>query len=61
MIEEDTMYLVVDSDWAKAHPRKAAKIQAEYLCRIARNKGKSVDASRGMVARKTLRGQSGSD
>jgi hypothetical protein len=57
MIEEDTMYLVVDSDWAKAHPRKAAKIQVEYLVRMARNKGKSVGTGQGVTARKVLRRQ----
>ena len=32
------MYLVVDSDWAKAHPRRAAKIQVAYLLRLARRR-----------------------
>ena len=35
------MYLVVDSDWAKANPRRAAKIQVEYLLRLARKKCRS--------------------
>jgi len=30
------MYLVVDSEWAKAHPRRAAKIQVAYLLWMAR-------------------------
>jgi len=34
------MHLVVDSDWAKAHPRRAAKIQVEYLLRLARRKSR---------------------
>ena len=34
------MHLVVDADWAKAHPRRAAKIQVAYLLRIARMKGR---------------------
>lgn len=32
------MYLVVDSDWAKAHPRRAAKIQVAYLLWLARRR-----------------------
>jgi hypothetical protein len=35
------MHLVVDLDWAKAHPRRAAKIQVEYLLRLARKKSRS--------------------
>jgi len=35
------MYLVVDADWAKANPRRAAKIQVEYLLRLARKKCRS--------------------
>jgi phage gp16-like protein len=35
------MHLVVDSDWAKANPRRAAKIQVEYLLRLARKKCRS--------------------
>jgi hypothetical protein len=34
------MHLVVDADWAKAHPRRAAKIQVEYLLRLARRKSR---------------------
>jgi hypothetical protein len=61
MIEEDTMYLVVDVDWAKAHPRKAAKIQVEYLVRMARSKGKTVCAGKASTARQVLRRQAGAD
>jgi hypothetical protein len=32
------MYLVVDSDWAKAHPRRAAKIQVANLLWLARRR-----------------------
>jgi hypothetical protein len=38
------MHLVVDSDWAKAHPRQAAKIQVAYLIRIARRRNRSASA-----------------
>jgi hypothetical protein len=34
------MHLVVDSDWAKANPRRAAKIQVEYLLRLARKRSR---------------------
>jgi hypothetical protein len=32
------MYVVVDSDWAKEHPRRAAKIQVAYLLWLARRR-----------------------
>ncbi len=38
------MHLVVDSSWAKAHPRRAAKIQVEYLLMLARRKNRSCPA-----------------
>ena len=38
------MHLVVDSNWAKAHPRRAAKIQVEYLLMLARRKNRSCPA-----------------
>ena len=38
------MHLVVDSNWAKAHPRRAAKIQVEYLLMLARRKDRSCPA-----------------
>ncbi len=32
------MHLVVDSNWAKEHPRRAAKIQVAYLVWLARQR-----------------------
>ena len=44
-VKEDHMYhLVVDSEWAKAHPRRAAKIQVAYLLRLVRERSQSVSA-----------------
>jgi hypothetical protein len=38
-------HLVVDSEWAKAHPRRAAKIQVAYLLRLVRERSQSVSTA----------------
>ena len=53
------MHLVVDADWAKAHPRRAAKIQVAYLVRLARRKSRSCccpEASAGSALRPQRKG-----
>jgi hypothetical protein len=32
------MYLIVDVDWARKHPREAARIQVAHLLRRVQNK-----------------------
>ncbi len=44
-IKEDSMHLVVDSEWAKANPRQAAKIQVEYLLWLVRLRNRSCPAA----------------
>jgi hypothetical protein len=40
-------HLVVDSEFAKAHPRCAAKIQVAYLLRLVRERSQAVSAVSG--------------
>jgi hypothetical protein len=51
------MHLVVDADWAKAHPRRAAKIQVAYLVRLARKRSQSSTGGAEGSAGDTLRTQ----
>jgi hypothetical protein len=38
-------HLIVNSEWAKAHPRCAAKIQVAYLLRLVRERSQAVSAA----------------
>ena len=38
-------HLVVDSEWAKANPRRAAKIQVAYLLRLVRERKQSTSSA----------------
>ena len=51
------MHLVVDADWAKAHPRRAAKIQVAYLVRLARRKNRCCAGGADGTAANALRAQ----
>ena len=51
------MHLVVDSDWAKAHPRRAAKIQVEYLLWLARRRNRRCTAELGVSGERVSKGQ----
>lgn len=50
-------HLVVDSEWAKANPRRAAKIQVAYLLRLVRERSQSVSAGTGSGTQCCVRAQ----
>ena len=50
-------HLVVDSEWAKANPRRAAKIQVAYLLRLVRERKQSTSSGAGSGARPAVRVQ----
>jgi hypothetical protein len=54
-IKKNRMHLVVDSDWAKAHPRRAAKIQVEYLLWLARRRNRRCSAEVGTTGEGAVR------
>jgi hypothetical protein len=50
-------HLVVDSEWAKANPRRAAKIQVAYLLRLVRERKQSASSGVGGGTQRTVRAQ----
>ncbi|HUT20505.1 MAG TPA: hypothetical protein VM366_15220 [Anaerolineae bacterium] len=50
-------HLIVDSEWAKANPRRAAKIQVAYLLRLVRERSQSVSAGKGSGTQCPVRAQ----
>jgi hypothetical protein len=50
-------HLVVDSEWAKANPRRAAKIQVAYLLRLVRERKQSISSGAGSGAQSGVRAQ----
>jgi hypothetical protein len=50
-------HLVVDSEWAKANPQRAAKIQVAYLLRLVRERRQSTSGGAGSGAPCAVRTQ----
>jgi hypothetical protein len=50
-------HLVVDSEWAKANPRRAAKIQVAYLLRLVRERKQATAGGVGSGTQSAVRAQ----